>query len=117
MSEFPTNFEGLEKQLYQLHAKADVLQLLSKQLEKDLTRSGLLEEPHFHTSDVSNWMTELSNILIKLENEKRQQLCYLIDLPETLFQNLGNSSDDNITLAELILYRELVKVHFQLSYR
>lgn len=77
------------------------------QLQKDLNRA----QCDF-TIRGSNFLAELAVMLESLSAEKRAQLLYLIDLPETN-PSFISSGDLFLDLAELIIHREALKVHLR----
>lgn len=109
----PTHFNELQTLVLQKHTLETLIPLLRKQLTKDLERTGIVCNILFQR-ETTVWQSELSHLLSGQTTSVKSQLCYLIDVPENLF---STHLENNELLAELILYRELVKIYYQLSYR
>lgn len=77
------------------------------QLQNDLDRA----QCGYNIGNI-DFISELAVLLENLSTEKRAQLLYLIDLPETN-PSLISSGDLFLDLAEQIIHREALKVHLR----
>ena len=77
------------------------------QLQNDLNRA----QCGYNIGNI-DFISELAVLLESLSSEKRAQLLYLIDLPETN-PSLISSGDLFLDLAEQIIHREALKVYLR----
>lgn len=77
------------------------------QLQNDLNRA----QCGYNIGNI-DFISELAVLLESLPSEKRAQLLYLIDLPETN-PSLISSGDLFLDLAEQIIHREALKVYLR----
>lgn len=107
--------ELLWERLFALRPKDELIALVHRQLSSDFERAG---HPLNFDADLSPnlWAGKLHEILKGETPETVAQLIYLIDMPETLVLEMHRDPNYLEQLAEAILYRELVKVYYKITY-
>lgn len=110
-----TSAQPLWNQLFQLREKDELIALVHAQLCSDFQRAGC---PVAFSDALSPrlWAEELTSVLRQQPSHVVQQLLYVIDLPEKLVRILQPSENYLEQLAEAIIYRELVKVYYKITY-
>ena len=107
--------ELLWERLFSLRPKDELVELVHRQLSTDFERAG-----HPLSLDVALapglWAGKIHEALKAESSETVAQLVYLIDLPETLVLEMHRDPNYLEQLAEAILYRELVKVYYKITY-
>ena len=115
MEQFPEKWQGLMLRTGQFRPEEEVLRMLFKQLQTDFNRAGL-QLPFGETPYAAGWAQPLSELLSRAPNQTLRSLIYLVDLSESQTAEILTSPKPFLKLSEAILYRELVKVYFQLYY-
>jgi len=115
MENLPERWQELIAQTEQFRPKAEILQLLFAQLEKDLNRSGL-ELSFSEQAPIEHWAECLAVIVSTTDATTLQQLFYFVDLPESIIVAITHADNRSQLLSESILRRELVKIYFKLYY-
>jgi|SRR6218665_590813 len=93
----------------------EFISILKTQLNKDLAKVG---NHQFSGKDVApkQWIGELSELLLKLNEHELNQFLYVVDLPENWSRNILVSENPNEQLAEAILQREWQKIFFRIKF-
>jgi hypothetical protein len=107
--------EILWERLFGLKPKDELVALVYKQLEGDFQRAGC-PLTFDQALDTQLWGQALFELLGQQPPHVIQQLFYVIDLPETLVMTIQSADDYLHHLADAIIYRELVKVYYKISY-
>ena len=81
------------------------------QLVKDFNTAGISITFPGET-DYRKWSGEIEKLLNSNSDYKLATLLYSVDIPEKMSAGLNNTR----AFAELILYREFVKIYFRLNY-
>lgn len=105
----------LWNQLFQLRAKDELIALVHAQLASDFQRAGC-PLPFDATLSPRLWNEQLTPLLQQQPAHILQQLIYLIDLPEQLVRAMLPAENYLQQLADAIIYRELVKVYYKITY-
>jgi hypothetical protein len=101
--------------LFQLREKDELIGMVHHQLTSDFQRAGcpvVFDE----TLDPRVWSEALFELLRHQPDHVVQQLFYIIDLPETLIRTIQPADNYLHQLADAIIYRELVKVYYKITY-
>jgi hypothetical protein len=107
--------ELLWERLFALRPKDELIALVHRQLSADFERAG-------HSLDFAAdlapglWAGKIFENLKGEPPETVAQLIYLIDMPETLVLEMHRDPNYLRQLSEAILYRELVKVYYKITY-
>lgn len=99
--------------------RTEFIQRTIEQIEKDFNRAGYPIVLHISTTEHAKQeiLTQLTNTLKEIGPSLLPTLIYLVDLPETLFNNLHpGESSYCLELAELILFREAHKIFLRQKY-
>lgn len=107
--------EILWERLFELKPKDELVALVYKQMAGDFQRAGC-PIAFDETLDPQLWNSALFEFLRQQPSHVIQQLYYVIDLPETLIMTIQTADDYLHHLADAIIYRELVKVYYKISY-
>lgn len=103
----PKNIRGLT------FSHQELITLLKEQLEKDFLKMGV-EIKGFNLNSLDEWIIDLTKELKQLEHRHSlQQFLYIVDLPESLSNQILGSIDPLPELAEAVLQREWQKVYFR----
>jgi hypothetical protein len=101
--------------LFELKNRDELIDLVYLQLTTDFQRAGC--PVVFDSSlDPRLWNEALFNALKQQSPQVIQQLFYIIDLPETLIRTIQPAENYLHQLADAIIYRELVKIYYKISY-
>ncbi len=111
----PTTSVQLWSNLFELKARDLIIERVFQQLSNDLTLAGHTV-PFAVILPTEEWSIQLASWLANQPANSTQQLLYIIDLPENFVHNLEGSSNYFEQLAEAIIYRELVKVYYKITY-
>lgn len=114
--QIPATIHELELTLVRKYPVEQVLAKLKLQLEKDFEKAGLNLELS-HNSAPNDYIQAVQICINQLSSSVLQQVLYLIDLPEPIYLATLNLNDQYQKLAETIVYREFVKVYYQLHYQ
>jgi CHASE3 domain sensor protein len=111
----PATSKEIFHSLLDTYSEKLILQKLCDQIVWDFNRANLpIEIPVESTPEQIRQVVQ--NQLGKHSSTSIEQLLYLIDLPETIYRHSMHIDDSNEQLAQLILYREFVKIYYKLSY-
>jgi hypothetical protein len=101
--------------LFRLKEKDELIAMVHRQLNSDFQRAGcpmVFDE----TMDPRVWSDALFELLRNQPEHVVRQLYYIIDLPETLIRTIQPADNYLHQLADAIIYRELVKVYYKITY-
>jgi hypothetical protein len=105
----------LWERLFQLKNREELIMTVYRQLSIDFNRAGL-EIPFESTTPPQEWNFSIASYLTAQPQQSVDQLLYLIDLPEKLTMAIRMSDCYFTQLSDAILYREMVKVYYKISY-
>ena len=111
----PATSLQLWNNLFQLKSRDAIVQRVYQQLANDFSLTGNAI-PFTIELPTEQWSIQLANWLENQHATTIQQLLYIIDLPENFVQNLEASTHYNEQLAEAIIYREMTKVYYKITY-
>jgi hypothetical protein len=115
----PSHTPNWNELLAQTENRAHFIQRTAEQIEKDFHRAGHPIELNLKDPDQAREqiLDALSSALKEISPSVLPTLIYLVDLPETLFNQLNpGESSYCMELAELILLREAHKVFMRQKY-
>lgn len=112
----PATIQELFTRLSGKYPEQVLIQKVAAQLNRDFTRAGLTLSLKSGTHP-SAYIDSVLSTLQTLSEPEIRKLVYLIDIPERLTLTLQNTPEYFEQLAEIIVYREFVKVYYQLMYQ
>jgi len=111
----PTTSHQLWRNLFEIKSRDLIVERVYQQLANDFSLTGNAI-PFTAKLPTEQWSIQLANWLANQQGGTIQQLLYTIDLPENFVRDLEVSMHYTEQLAEAIIYRELTKVYYKITY-
>lgn len=112
----PATIQELFTRLSGKYPEQVLIQKVGTQLNRDFERAGIPLSLASGTHP-SAYIEAVSSLIHTLSEPEIRKLVYLIDIPEKLTATLQSTPEYYGQLAEIIVYREFVKVYYQLTYQ
>jgi hypothetical protein len=115
MTALPSEIAPMWNRLFALRDREELIAAVFTQLVSDFHRAGCTL-PFGQDLPPEDWNMHLGQYLASLSSQTIDRLLYIVDIPEKLAIHIALSDNRIPELANAILYREMVKIYYKISF-